>query len=431
MKNIQEIFEYLEELMEWRAKNPEEALSMFTVAYNPKKFEGNFLGDYLALHNLEQSEAVLLALAFAEHLRPNLFDEVDYEDNESAFMFHTDSNNRLRATGETAQFIIAGKNIEERIRIVRFFEEGHIFTDNQIVGLYKINDFEPVMKGRLVLSNDAFERLTFGTDYIPAMSQDFPAEHIDTALDWEDLILPQKTLDHIQAMELWLQYNQELLDNHGMAKRLKPGYKVLFHGPPGTGKTLAATLLGKHTNRPVFRIDLSALVSKYIGETEKHLRTLFASAKQRNWILFFDEADTVFGKRTAVKDSHDRYANQGVSYLLQKIETYPGMIILASNYKENIDEAFMRRFQSIVPFELPRAQERLRLWETNLPIGIDLDASVNLEQIASRYKLTGANILNVVQDASLVALSGKDKEINNDMLLDSIKKEYTKEDKVF
>ena len=295
------------------------------------------------------------------------------------------------------------------------------------------------MKGRLVLAKDAYQRMHFEENYIPAMSEEFPAELITTSLEWEDLILPEKTFNQVQSMGLWLQYNEALLTNHGMAKRLKPGFRVLFYGSPGTGKTLTASLLGKQTGKKVFRVDLSSLVSKYIGETEKHLNGLFRTAELHDWILFFDEADAVFGKRTAVKDSHDRYANQGVSYLLQKIESYPGMIILATNHKENIDDAFMRRFQSVVSFELPKQEERLRLWETNLPTGIDLDNTVDLIKIASKYTLTGSNILNIIQDASLTALAteketfidGVSGVITESMLLESIKKEYVKEDKVF
>ncbi len=133
----------------------------------------------------------------------------------------------------------------------------------------------------------------------------------------------------IKELEIWLQHNEHLLKDWGMEKRLKPGYKVLFHGPAGTGKTLTASLLGKFTNKPVYRIDLSTVVSKYIGETEKNLSNLFNKAAHKDWILFFDEADAIFGKRTNVRDAHDKYANQEVSYLLQRVELHPVLIILA------------------------------------------------------------------------------------------------------
>src|SRR6185436_18277436 len=134
-----------------------------------------------------------------------------------------------------------------------------------------------------------------------------------------DLVLHPNTFKHIREIENWLLYNDTLWQ-WGIGKKLKPGYRALFHGPPGTGKTLTATLLGKYTGRPVFRIDLSRVVSKYIGETEKNLASLFDKAEHKDWILFFDEADALFGKRTEIRDAHDKYANQEVSYLLQRIE---------------------------------------------------------------------------------------------------------------
>ena len=133
-------------------------------------------------------------------------------------------------------------------------------------------------------------------------------------------------------------------------KRISSGYKALFFGPPGTGKTMAAAVIGNEIKQPVYRIDLSKIVSKYIGETEKNIEKIFQRAEDKNWILFFDEADALFGKRTTVKDAHDKYANQEVSYLLQKIEDYNGLVILSTNMKKNIDSAFMRRFNSVISF---------------------------------------------------------------------------------
>lgn len=181
---------------------------------------------------------------------------------------------------------------------------------------------------------------------------------------------------------------------------------MLFYGEPGTGKTLAASLLGKYTERPVFRVDVSMLVSKYIGETEKQLAKLFDKAENKNWILFFDEADAIFGKRTSVKDAHDKYANQEVSYLLQRIETFSGLIILASNFKNNMDKAFTRRFHSCIKFNNPKHEERLRIWQQNLPEQLQLE-EINLSQIAKRYELTGSNIMNIIQDVSLKTIASK------------------------
>lgn len=219
------------------------------------------------------------------------------------------------------------------------------------------------------------------------------------------------------------------MDEWAIGRKLKPGYRALFYGPPGTGKTVTATLLGKYTGKDVFRIDLSMVVSKYIGETEKNLANLFDKAENKDWILFFDEADAIFGKRTGVRDAHDKYANQEVSYLLQRIEAYNGLVILASNFRNNIDAAFIRRFNSIVYFPLPKAEDRLLLWEKSLPDQIQLGKDVKLKEISGQYELTGSHIMNIVQYISLVSLESRNFVISKELMLKGIKRELEKEGK--
>ncbi len=215
-----------------------------------------------------------------------------------------------------------------------------------------------------------------------------------------------------------------------MQDRIKPGYRDLFYGPPGTGKTLAATLLGKYTGKDVYKIDLSMIVSKFIGETEKNLSNLFAQAENRDWILFFDEADALFGKRTNVRDAHDKYANQEVSYLLQRVETYRGMVILASNFRDNIDEAFVRRFQSIVYFPKPKKEERLKIWQNAFPQRLQFETSVSLEKVAEQYEITGANIVNIVQQVCLQALARNETVVGVEDVKKAVQKELAKEEKM-
>ena len=214
-----------------------------------------------------------------------------------------------------------------------------------------------------------------------------------------------------------------------MRKKLNPGYRALFFGPPGTGKTLCANLLGKEFRKYVFRVDLSSLVSKYIGETEKNLARLFDEAEYKNWILFFDEADALFGKRTQVKDAHDRYANQEVSYLMQRIETFEGLVILASNLKANIDEAFARRFQSIVYFPYPSPDEQILIWKKAFPRKLKPATETDLHTVSQRYKLSGANIMNIVQYCCLAAMEQKQNEISMGLLTQGIQRELSKEGK--
>ena len=187
--------------------------------------------------------------------------------------------------------------------------------------------------------------------------------------------------------------------------------------------------MGKEFNKDVYRVDLSQIVSKYIGETEKNLGKIFDRAEHKDWILFFDEADALFGKRTNVQSSHDKYANQEVSFLLQRVEDFAGLMILASNYKSNMDEAFLRRFHSIVHFPMPNAQERLKLWKQSLPASIQHNSRLELTQIAESHEISGASIINIVQYASLKALSREDKTLHHEDLLNGIRRELRKEEK--
>jgi SpoVK/Ycf46/Vps4 family AAA+-type ATPase len=190
---------------------------------------------------------------------------------------------------------------------------------------------------------------------------------------------------------------------------------------------LTAGLLGKVSGRPVYRIDLSQLVSKYIGETEKNLEKIFKQAEKRNWILFFDEADSLFGKRTNITDAHDRYANQGTAYLLQRIEDCPNVVILASNYKTNIDDAFSRRFQSTVFFPMPQKNERLKLWKQGFSPVSSLESAIDLDEIARRYEVAGGAIMNAIRYSSLMAIKKKSRVITYDDLLMGIQREFNKE----
>ena len=189
-------------------------------------------------------------------------------------------------------------------------------------------------------------------------------------------------------------------------------------------------LLGKHTGKDVFRVDLSRVVSKYIGETEKNLSRLFDKAENKNWILFFDEADALFSKRTDVRDAHDKYANQEVAYLLQRIEGYNGLVILASNQRANIDDAFVRRLQAIIPFPMPQQEERYEIWRRTFPEQIALAGDVDWRLIAARHELTGANILNVTHFCAIEALARQTREVDLRSLEEAIKREYVKEGRV-
>ncbi len=185
------------------------------------------------------------------------------------------------------------------------------------------------------------------------------------------------------------------------------------------------------TGHKVYRIDLSSVVSKYIGETEKKLAKVFDRATHGKWILFFDEADALFGKRGITQNAHDRYANQEVSYLLQRFESYEGVSILATNFKENIDSAFYRRFHSIISFKKPTADERLKMWRSHLPESFKFAEEINLCEIAHSVKLTGAGIFNVMRRSCMKAAMNGDMVIRGKDMYESVKLEFAKENKTF
>jgi SpoVK/Ycf46/Vps4 family AAA+-type ATPase len=202
----------------------------------------------------------------------------------------------------------------------------------------------------------------------------------------------------------------------------------LFYGPSGSGKTLAVQLLGKTLGIDVFRIDLSMVVSKYIGETEKNLAYLFDRAKGKNWILFFDEADALFGKRTDIGDAKDKWANLEMSYLLQRMEEHNGLTILASNFKNNIDNAMTRRFQSVIFFNRPEREQRLELWKKLLPPPFKYHPKLDFNKLA-QYELTGGNISNVIKAACLEAISRNSEQVDSQDLADAITREFSKENR--
>ncbi len=289
---------------------------------------------------------------------------------------------------------------------------------------------EPISSAKIYVDENVLQNLLNVQQAAMINEQMFPAQQLKTGLHWDDLVLHEHTREQLNYLFLWLQHHSTLQEDWGFSKYHKQGFKALFHGHSGTGKTLAATLLGNATGMPVYRIDLSAIVSKYIGETEKNLSRLFQKAEYRNWILFFDEADALFGKRTQVQQSHDRYANQEVAFLLQRLETYPGLVILASNIKSNIDEAFLRRFDLVIHFPKPTLEERITLFYKHLPKQLVVKDAKAIEQLLQQHEISGANILNIMQYLSLSAIHNGHKILDGNMLLQAIRLELTKEDKL-
>jgi hypothetical protein len=222
---------------------------------------------------------------------------------------------------------------------------------------------------------------------------------------WSDLVLPDRQREILGSISAYLRHRDRVLTEWGYERAVArtQGLKVLFAGESGTGKTMAAEVLAGELGLELFRVDLATIVSKYIGETEKNLDRIFDAAIGSNAILFFDEADALFGKRSDVSDAHDRYANIEVAYLLQKMEGYPGAVILATNFRQNIDDAFVRRLDFVIDFPFPEPDDRKLIWRLLLPEEAPLDGDVDLEFLAIQFKLSGGAIRNCSLAAAFMA----------------------------
>jgi AAA+ superfamily predicted ATPase len=384
----------------------------------------------------DEDSRLLVLLALAPWMKPNFFDRLLQQvlpgasDHPEVGGVRGRQHRGFIPTGDTALFLLAGDDLCARARWQTLLSGDHPLVQKAIVYLEEPPDGDPPMSGRLMLDSEHAERFISGKARAPRLSMRFPAQRLETAMEWEDVVLAPRTLEEIRGLENWIRQGDVLMDQWNMRHKLRPGCRALFFGPPGTGKTLTATVLGRATGRQVYKVDLSTVVSKYIGETEKNLAGLFDRAEHRDWILFFDEADALFGKRTQVRDAHDRYANQEVSFLLQRVETYNGLVILASNLASHVDEAFARRFEHLVHFPMPRSNERLLIWRKGLPASATLEPGTDLAQIATRYELSGGMIMNVIRYASLHAISRDEHVLRRQDLLDGIRREYAKENRV-
>ncbi|XXY49182.1 ATP-binding protein [Sorangium sp. So ce269] len=389
---------------------------------------------FVRRHQLSFVERLALVLALVPHLRPQLLDvcfarepTVDRRLTELGCV-QLRSDGELLPTGETLAFIAGGDDLALRFSVRLILDPRHLFIRQGVLRLGGGDEVTP-MKAPLRISEELLCLFTTGEPRRQSRGAGFPAQQIETRVGWEDVVLHPGTRKSLEEIQTWIEHGGTLMEEWGMASKLRPGYRSLFYGPPGTGKTMTACLLGKSTGREVYKVDISLVVSKYLGETEKNLGRVFDQAERQGWILFFDEADALFGKRSETRDAHDRYANQQVSFLLQRIETFDGISILASNLRDNLDDAFARRFESIIYFPMPRAEERVRLWRQGFSPRARLDGSVDLEKIAREHELAGGAIMNVIRYASLQALREGGRPLTVEDLLQGIRKEYAKQGK--
>ena len=392
--------------------------------------------DWVAEVKLEPVDRLLLACSMVPHLAPAIFDRVlIHPEKRQTVMYpdfggYIDGNlHTFRPTVQTIVFLITGSDLGAFMHwTVNLSAQSQLVRD-QIVVLNAVSGLQDrgnQLNYAVQLQSEYLRLFMLGETPKPDFGHEFPATLMSSKLEWDDLVLPGAVSSQIDRIKSWLKHHRKLMEY--TEGKVSLSFPCLFHGAPGTGKTLTCQLLGKEFKKPVFRIDLSMVVSKYIGETEKNLSRLFDRAHGKGWILFFDEADSLFGKRTDIKSSNDKWANLEVSFLLQKIEEYDGLVILATNLKNNIDAALIRRFQAIIGFPKPGKEEQRILWEKLLPRRFAYAPEVNLEAFLN-YNFTGANIANVLKQACLSAVAAGVFELTEQHVDKAVKVELKKENR--
>lgn len=437
MQDLQQELGYLENLIDHKVR---EVFSQKEVETESKALPGEkreiHLDELLTekghysryAKHFNKDERVVLLLALAPYIAPQIFmsfykAELELGVRMPQFgVIMQPGTHRFVPTVSTALFLLAGEDPQKRMEILSIFDYTHPLLKEHIL---ELDDKINLLDQPLEITKEYLKLLTTGEQYQPQYSYKFPAQHLQTQQTWEDLVLPEVTRQKIEAVKVWIRQYPNLLKNPHYGKEMT-GFRALFYGPSGTGKTMTATLIGQEVGLDVYRVDLSKIVSKYIGETEKNLANLFDQAIYKDWLLFFDEGDALFGKRTRTKQANDRYANQEVAYLLQRIEEHPGVIILSSNLRENIDRAFQRRFQLEIYFKDPDQGCRLLLWQKAFSNGFALEDSIDLESIAQKYVITGAGIKNVKHYTGIMALEKGGKVITKVMLKEGLEKELYK-----
>jgi hypothetical protein len=300
------------------------------------------------------------------------------------------------------------------------------------LGTANIRDALSAARGRATWRAPANPEVQLDDLYAAARTQSTPilsdlARKIPPHYAWDDIILPLDAQDQLREMCAFVEHRHTVYDVWGLGARLAmgKGLMALFAGQSGTGKTMAADVMAGTLGLDLYKIDLSGIVSKYIGETEKNLATIFDEASTSNAILFFDEADALFGKRSEVKDAHDRYANIETAYLLQKMEEYSGVVILATNLKMNLDEAFLRRLHFVIDFPMPEEDDRRRIWKSTMPAAMPLNEDVDMPFLARQFKLSGGNIRNIVLAAAFLAATDGS-AVTMRHLIRAVRREYQK-----
>lgn len=395
--------------------------------------DDSFYAKWIKENKLNEFDRSIIICSLANIFFPEIFDKfliknkgLDKRFTEFGGKLDLDKS-RFIPTLSTICFIFYGRDFKFIFDSQNIFDKDYKL--HKIGAIYFSGDDNDHLKFSQVINLDdqVIRLITLGEKYKPNFSSSFPAKLLTTKMSWDELVLSPIIMEEVENINTWIKFKDQIFINKALEKKIDKGYKCLFYGPPGTGKTLTASLLGKKNNIDVYRIDLSQVVSKYVGETEKNLSRVFDIAENKNWILFFDEAESLFSKRTAVGDSKDRFANQQTAYLLQRIEEYTGLVILATNLKPNIDRAFSRRIQSNINFSPPTFPERKILWKNFLNDISDISEK-SISKFSKEFEISGGSIKNVIQYAWLYSKRNNE-AIKVEHIIQGIKRELMKDGK--
>jgi AAA+ superfamily predicted ATPase len=390
-------------------------------------------GELIEEYKLTEKERLVLIVALAPQLRPELLTDELRDNERSIKILHPiyggvidQSSLHVYPTMQTVIYFLSGKDNLKQLHHQLYIRKSNLFTE-QIIFLgssYSSEDEDNYRNQLVKIAPEYTEYILSGEKPRLDFGSHFPAKHGSTNLSWDDLVVDEHCMDQINEVKAWMNHAKQM---NSMAK-IRPGFPCLFFGPPGTGKTLTATLLAKHYGKDVFKVDLSMIVSKYIGETEKNLAALFDRVENKDAILFFDEADALFTKRTGVSNSNDKWANLEMSYLLQRMEEYEGLTILATNMRNNLDSAMVRRFGAMIYFGRPAIPERAKLWDKLKPEGIVFEGKIAMPQL-HKADVTGANITNIYKYCMAQILEHKLKHIDHALLFKALRRELSKENR--
>ncbi|WP_079242317.1 ATP-binding protein [Chryseobacterium indologenes] len=406
--SLNEEMKWLQSLIEKRCKElfleDEKELNIgYEIPETPESDDQSPYSITINAHQLTVLDRIILALGIASAHYPSILKTfVQIEENSNAFAIEAGGeydriSRSFKPTFQTALFLLAGKDLSLWSQYGAQLVNGSVLLKNDIIYNRSSTEF---IHGKIELDTAYLNYFLSGQKPQLDHGSYFPGRLYKSDLTMQDIILEDNVRDQIKPIGHYI----SALEN-GFFKTnehsFKPGFIALFYGAPGTGKTMLAGILANTYGIDMYHVDLSQVVSKYIGETEKNLEVLFNRLQGKNCMLFFDEADALFGKRSDVKDAHDRYANQEVSYLLQRIEKFDGLTILASNFENNMDDAFKRRIDVSVNVIRPTETTRKALWEHYLPKNITFESNDLLQYLTKEYNYTGANIRNIMKNAAM------------------------------